>query len=153
MFNATSCTKRRKCLQVLIDGAIAQRTSTRHGNSCLSKTAKQCTQEIIGSTHSSCTFIRHAKIFQSICMNPNGSRIEVFHTGTHFIQNMETDGNIADIRYILQNTRFVTQQDSRNQCNCCIFCAANFYFSGQTPSAVNHILIQLILSFVLRGPL
>ena len=133
---------------MLVNGAVAKRTSARHGNTCLAVPPQQCAEEVVRSTHSTCALIGYAVVCQSRRRDADGGLVQIFNLCAHLLHDAQADGNIADIRYVLQNTGLIAEQNSRNQGNRCILCSADFYFSRQAMPAVNDKFIQFRLSFV-----
>ena len=103
ILRAESC----ESLQVLIYRTVSERTSARHGYSCLAELAQKSSQEVIGSTHFSCVLIRNTELIYCRRIDPVCIFAHVFDLSAHFLKDMETDPDIADVRYIFYNARFI----------------------------------------------
>ena len=139
-----------KCFQMLIDRTISQRTSSRHWNSRLIEFSQQRSEKIIRSSHLSCTFIRHTEIIDPACVDSECVSADGLYLCAHFIKNSQTYWNVAYIRYIFKNTRFIGQYYSRYNSNGSVFSSADFDFAMQTATALNNKFFQDFLS--LRYP-
>ena len=134
----------RKALEVLIDGTNAEVTATGKGDLGVMKTSEQRAQKVVGRTHA-------AHIFADRLTGADGSGVDIkrvlidaAHHRAHILEDRRDQGNVGDIRYILDAAGLVTEHHGGDNRDRRVLGAADSDFTVERFTAVDYDLFQSV---------
>ena len=142
IFNIHRCTQRLKALDMLVDRAASDITSTRKCHFSTLIFAKQCPQKIIGASDFLNIFIIYAQTSDRASIDLNRMTVHTVHHCSDAFDCLKQYIDIPHIRKILNYNNLICHYCSCHDTECRILGSANLDLADQWIAALNHILFH-----------
>ena len=129
-------------LQVLVDGSAAEVTAAGQRHFCLAKTPQKRAKQVIAGTDFTPGLIGHRAVMDGGAVHLHRRTVDGAHVGPQFLEDIEHQGHIADLRQVANAAHAIDQQSSGNDTDSGILGPADLDFAIQRSTAVNEIFFQ-----------